>query len=149
MLCQRLGRKACRSNLLFVGLTCLANRSSGIRGMRRMGFRRIYIIQYSGASNKQIPHKNSLVLKGSKGFFRKNPAFAHEKAPQKRRESHPAGFRGAFCFFKNQQNHLFSVFANSFQSSGLAICPFIPTVLAACTSSANAVSLSGSTRRTE
>ena len=113
MLCQRFGRKERRSNLLFVGLSCLAYRSSGIRGMQRMGFHRIYIIQYSGSANKQIPHKNSSFFKESKGFFRKNLVFSQrkygrfpikglcsEKVPQKRRESHPAGFRGAFCFLK-------------------------------------------------
>ena len=114
MLCQRFGRKERSSNLLFVGLSCLVYRSSGIRGMQRMGFHRIYIIQYSGAANKQIPHKNGSFFKESKGFFRKNPAFAPEKirkisyqgafVPKKRRKSGgrviPQDFAALFVFLK-------------------------------------------------
>lgn len=41
-------------------------------------------------------------------------------------------------FSLNYFNHLFNVLASLSISRGLAICSFIPTVFAACTSSANA-----------
>ena len=47
----------------------------------------------------------------------------------------------AFSAFCRYISHFLSVFSSMFKSNGLAMCSFIPTVLAACTSSAKALAV--------